>query len=133
MFSYIKGNQVIIMCLLFGLFLYYEKMRKEHGVIWKTFTRHMEKMPNVVKTFLNVRYNEEIHKTGIKHVKKWSVWMNVMDEKYLRRRERIKRSRKERMREYGLPGKSFRTNFVAGAFPQDWIDIKCYAYKRLRN
>ena len=90
MVRYIKGNQVIKICLLFGLCLYFVKMRKEHGIIWKTFTRHMEKKPNVVKAILNVRHNEEIHKAGITHVNEWTVWMGVMDEKYLRRRERIK-------------------------------------------
>ena len=89
MFSYIKGNHVIIMCLLFGLCLYFVKMRKEHGIIWKTLTRNMEKRSNVDKEILNVRYNEENHKAGITNVNEWSVWMSLMEEKYLRRRERI--------------------------------------------
>ena len=90
MFRYIEGKKVIKICLLFGLCLYFVKMRKEHGVIWKTFTRNMEKKSNVDKENLNVRYNEESHKVGITHVNEWSVWMSVMDEKYVRRRERIK-------------------------------------------
>ena len=47
--------------------------------------------------------------------------------------KKLKRSREEQKREYGLPGKSFRTKFVAGAFPQDWMDIQWYAYKRLKK
>ena len=90
MVRYIKGNQVIKICLLFGLCLYFVKMRKEHGIIWKTFTSNMEKRSNVDKEILNVRYNEENHKAGITNVNEWSVWMSVMEEKYLRRRERIK-------------------------------------------